>query len=205
MVYIGECEFCGKRNVNPPNSNFFFTCHYGRTFVSCLDKKCRDIHLNTVAAHEIKTQTFGRYVICGTDLKVNVPRSDGSTSEGIIAYQEGIAPSSCIVIQKNNIMFYTEFYEEDGVKCKHVAFNKLSLVNTHLPLVRIKQSKFVKSSITNELKEFQTRLNNFCILTNKATRLVIISHIKSDGAFACLPKEILSIILKHYYEYYEEI
>ena len=24
MVYLGECEFCGKLNLNPPNSDFFF-------------------------------------------------------------------------------------------------------------------------------------------------------------------------------------
>ena len=202
MVYIGECEFCGKRNLNPPNNDFFFSCHHGRTIVSCVDKKCKDVHLNTVATHELKTQTFAKYDICGTDLRVKIPRSDGSYSDGVITYQDGIAPSPCIVINKNNIMFYTEFSEGGSTKCKHVAFDELSLTNTHLPLIKIKQSKLVMPSIKNELKEFQTTLNDICILTNKATRLVIISHIKSDGSFACLPREIITVVLRHYYEYY---
>ena len=205
MVYLGECEFCGKRNLNPPNSDFFFSCHHGRTIVSCVDKKCKEVYINTVATHELKTCTFRQYKICGTDLKVNIPRSDGSTTEGVITYQEGIAPTSCIVIDKNNIMFYTEFSEVDSIKCKHVAFDKLSLINTHLPLVKIQQSKYVMPSIKNELKRYQIALNNFCIVTNKATRLVIVSHMKSDGSFACLPRDVISVILKHYYEYYEEV
>ena len=133
MVYMGKCEFCGKRNLNPPSSSFFFSCHHGRTIVSCINDDCRLLHSRAVAEHELKTQTFGSYIIYGANREVKIPRSDGSVSNGVIAYEQGLAPSSCIMIRKNNIIFYTEFSEENRpneVRCKHVSFRDLSFVNT---------------------------------------------------------------------------
>ncbi len=201
MVYIGECEFCGKRNINPPNNDFFFTCHNGRTFVSCTDTECKLLHARAVVKHELKTQTFQNYSIYGADRKVKIPRSDGSVCDGEIVYQQGFPPSSCIMIRNDHIIFYTEFLDsEQELRCKHVSFGDLSRVNTHLPLVRITQSDKASNIEKKRLKKLQNRLNNFCVLTNRATRLVVMSHARSDGSFGCLPRELVSVILKHYYQ-----
>ena len=203
MVYIGECEFCGRRNINPPNSDFFFTCHYGRTIVSCTDRICRTQHAIEVMEHELKTHTFRNYVILGEYCHVKVPRSDGSVSDGIITYEEGLPPIPCIKILNNDIMFYTEFSDDryPGVtRCKHVSFSDLSNVNMHLPIIKIHQNDEVRDAQKKKLTEFQQALNNYCILTNKATRLVVLSHVKSDGSFSCLPKEIVALIITKYYQ-----
>ena len=100
-----------------------------------------------------------------------------------------------------HIIFYTEFLDsEQEPRCKHVRFGDLSRVNTHLPLVRITQSDKASNIEKERLKKLQNRLNNCCLLTNKATRLVIFSHIRCDGSFGCLPRELVSVILKHYYQ-----
>ena len=61
MVYLGSCEFCGRRNINPPSSDFFFVCLQGRTIVSCINENCKVSYSNAVAQHELKTQTFSQY------------------------------------------------------------------------------------------------------------------------------------------------
>ena len=200
MVYIGSCEFCGRRNINPPSSDFFFVCLHGRTIVSCVNENCKVSYCNAVAQHELKTQTFSQYEIYGASRNIRIPRSDGSVSEGVIAYENGLPPMSSIRIRENNIMFYIEFTDNNDIKCKHVSFSELSRINTHLPLVKMNQSNNIALLEKQRLEEFQEQINNYCVLTNKATRLIIMSYIKSSGTFSILPREIISIILAKYYQ-----
>lgn len=200
MVYFRECDFCGKENEQPYNTKFFFTCQYKKTFVCCGDDDCVDKHSRAVCNYEIRIKKFNNYDFYG-NTTIYLPRTNGSISIGKITKPYDIPPYSCLEVLENDIMLYTEFFENNSLKCKNILFTTINKFNLHMPLVRIIQSNKIKNLEIMKFRNFQINLENFCLLTNKATRLILISYFKNDGLFSILPKEIISIILMQYYEY----
>jgi hypothetical protein len=199
MVFVGECDFCGEQNVNPPNSGFTFSRHHMRTFIRCNKEVCKKKHANTSCRYEISIDRFRQYILSGPTKDINIERSSGLISKAEIKIYQEI--DSDIMIHKKNITFYVEFIDDDyGLKCKFATFDILANINTHLPLITIQQSRLISRDVRDELLKYQRELDIHCILINKATRLMLISFVKNNGYFSRFPRELFSMILTKYYE-----
>ena len=199
MVFITECDFCGKKQDLSRNITLSFCCIKGKQFTLCDNEKCNNLFANSKCIHELNVNYFTQYSINGNVNDINIIRSNGTTSKGNIKKFEGFDSNICI--KNKNIHFYLEFLDNNNKSlCKIVAFNILASVNMHLPIITIYKSDRLDNITKEKLKKYQEELDNYCILNNKATRIMLISYVKNDGLFSILPKELFSIILKNYYE-----
>ena len=197
MVYVGECHFCGKPNLNPPNSDFTFSKHYGGFFVSCADRECKNKHTDTSCEHELAMNRFSSYSINRPVKDTNIRRSNGDINTAEIKKYQDIDAEIRII--HNNIEFYLEFEDGGEMKCKFDMFSNLSKINIHLPLITIHYPSRCSEKVKGKLRDRQKMIDDYCISKNVATRLMLISFTKNDGLFGMLPREILSLIIGNYY------
>ena len=89
MVFITECNFCGKKQDLSRNITLSICCIKDKKFVMCENEECTNLFTNSTCIHELNVNCFTRYSINGNVNDINIIRSNGTTSKGIIRKYEG--------------------------------------------------------------------------------------------------------------------
>lgn len=199
MIFLDYCDICGLKNTNPPSS---FCCinHAFKQFIYCGKKECKTEILKRNFVQEV---TYGKYVnfyFKGNVNNLKIPRHDGSVVDGEISKIKNIEN----YINKKTLEVVVNYYAElHGVyqKCeKLISYKKLQKYNTNLPIIYIKGNNNVDSRVNKKFNRDQKKIYFKCILTNHATRLLLLSYYK-DGIFSNLPIDIIRII---FFELFKE-
>ena len=202
-MYVGECEFCGEPNRTPGRGSEFTVrmCH-GINYVACGDSGCRLARDRAICDHELSIGKFCDYVICGNAKNIVIPRSGGSVSTPRTSIGEAkrCPHAREAISDDSHLRLYVDFVDDGKLLEKSVKFVELAKHNLHMPVVLLTgATRIADAGRQDALRERRRLLINRLIMYSRASRLVLVSHIKDDGMFALLPAELVRRVFAFYY------
>ena len=197
MVFLGKCCICNKQ----AKAIIFIKNH---RVSYCDNNECEIPYNNNIINYMIDNNHYNSFSLIGKKRYINIPRSSGKISIGdimnLIEWDGGIS------FQDKHPLIKVTFTDKKNQYCKYLSYNKLSEYNFHLPLISIFK-KFDRNHTSHDIIiKKQQEIYKYCIYTNKATKLIILSalyHTIPDkdinGYFGYLPLDIINIIIYYYF------
>lgn len=199
MVWLDKCCICQKKNNPKIFNSFTILDHAYRSYIICGNKNCKLEMHDIVNNFELKNRIFSNFKIIKNIQDINIPRTNGTISIGEIKYEKNL-DNTLLFYYNNNPLITTNFKILDKLYSKDVEYNELAKVNCHLPLIKITSHDGKDKMIKRKFQKFQKEFTNQLLLINKATRLIIFSHLKEEQTlFYKLPEELIKVIIAYYF------
>jgi len=151
--------------------------------------------------YEINNNIYGYFDFFGKINDIAIKRTSGKMSIGDIKINIEETKYFITYDENNNPRIGVKWMDEqyNSIMEKHVTYKKLSKDNLHLPLIRINPWKNTYAHNLVLYNKKNNDLYNYCLFTNQATRLILISFNKNKDYFNLLPSEIVQIIFNYYF------
>lgn len=196
MVLLDYCDICDKKNINPPSKFCFYDHPFGQ-FICCDEINCKKCILTKLFYYEIDNSTYSKYKFLGNIHNIIIPRNNNNkTVIGNIStsYTKFYISKYSIKLNVSFIAYFNKVYQECQ---KVISYKKLSQFNINLPIILLTYNKTfnINKKLFKKFNKDKKYIFYKCLLTNKSTRLILISYYK-NGIFSKLPNELVISIMK---------
>ena len=176
MVLLDYCDICKKKNISPPSTFCFYDHPFGQ-FISCGNENCKNIILTKLFSYEIDNSTYSKYKFLGSMYNIIIPRNNNKTIVGNIStsYTKFYISKYTLKLNVSFITYFNEVYQECQ---KVISYKKLSKFNPNLPIILLTNSFHINNKLVKKFNKDKKYIFYKCLLTNKSTRLILISYYK---------------------------
>ncbi len=201
MVLLDKCNICNRINKPPRTVDFCALMHYCDYYVTCDHEPCYSKTKNKIAEYEINNNIYCEFDLFGKIDNIAIKRTSGKISIGSIKKNFDELRQFITYDKNNNPILGVKWMDikKDSMFEKTISYKTLSKDNLHLPLIRVKPGKNIDANNLELYNIKNNELYNYCLFTNQATRLILISFYKNKDYFNLLPTEIIQLIFKLYF------